>query len=598
MYYIFSASIEDNLIVSGSLSVSQSISASIFSGSFVGNGSGITGVTAVASASGITGNVQYNLSGALGSTSSFFYDVNAGTLVIGSSAFPNSKFHTDGNINSYIQNNIQNDNSGTSASADWVVTANNGNDTTNYGDFGINSSTYSDPLFSIYKPNSVYLYSQADELVIGTRSVKDMIFHAGGTTIADRAMVVRSSGSQKGYVGFLEGTTSNPTLLGKIHIVNEVDASGSFFADRYSSTVSPFLTLRRARGTVASPTAVQSNDSLGGIGWRGYGTTGFSANTRANILVRASQIWTDNNQGTNLSISLTPSNSTGSFESIRSNEYGLIVSQSNATVSGSTGLLTVVGGTMISQSGATELTDVNFRLRRTLQRVTGAVPTQRAVILDSPTYSFTGASTITTAATLAISGSPQAGTNATITNSHSLWIQTGSIRYDLGTGDATGDIYYRNISGSLQRLGIGADTQVLLVNGNIPSWGSVPQSGSFGNSYNYLHDNFETAYADANKNLATRLTTPSLTSGTYRLQYYCELQMLTTTMQPTVTAEYSGTVFGTFVGRTVNTANYFPLFFFTDVTISGIHTLDIYYQGSNTSTGRIRNRRVSIFRVA
>lgn len=69
-------------------------------------------------------------------------------------------------------------------------------------------------------------------------------------------------------------------------------------------------------------------------------------------------------------------------------------------------------------------------------------------------------------------------------------------------------------------------------------------------------------------------------------------------MQPTVTAEYSGTVFGTFVGRTVNTANYFPLFFFTDVTISGIHTLDIYYQGSNTSTGRIRNRRVSIFRVA
>ncbi len=61
----------------------------------------------------------------------------------------------------------------------------------------------------------------------------------------------------------------------------------------------------------------------------------------------------------------------------------------------------------------------------TSQHATGALTTQRFAVINAPTYSFVGASTITTAATLAITASPIAGTNATITNSYALWIQGG-----------------------------------------------------------------------------------------------------------------------------------------------------------------------------
>ena len=45
--------------------------------------------------------------------------------------------------------------------------------------------------------------------------------------------------------------------------------------------------------------------------------------------------------------------------------------------------------------------------------------------------------------------------------------------------DATGDIYYRNSSGFLARLGVGSNGQVLTTNGTIPSWGSAGGSGDF-----------------------------------------------------------------------------------------------------------------------
>lgn len=47
-----------------------------------------------------------------------------------------------GNINNYLQINIQNRNSGSNASSDIVATADIGTDTTNYIDMGINSSNY------------------------------------------------------------------------------------------------------------------------------------------------------------------------------------------------------------------------------------------------------------------------------------------------------------------------------------------------------------------------------------------------------------------------------------------------------------------------
>ena len=60
----------------------------------------------------------------------------------------------------------------------------------------------------------------------------------------------------------------------------------------------------------------------------------------------------------------------------------------------------------------------------------GALTNNRFFHLVAPTMAFDGASTVTNAATLAISGAPAAGTNATITNPYALWVESGLSRFD------------------------------------------------------------------------------------------------------------------------------------------------------------------------
>lgn len=73
---------------------------------------------------------------------------------------------------------------------------------------------------------------------------------------------------------------------------------------------------------------------------------------------------------------------------------------------------------------------VNYNLSATKQWATGAIATQREFLIQAPTYGFVAASTVTDAATLAITGAPIAGTNATLTRSMALWVQAGALRFD------------------------------------------------------------------------------------------------------------------------------------------------------------------------
>ena len=97
--------------------------------------------------------------------------------------------------------------------------------------------------------------------------------------------------------------------------------------------------------------------------------------------------------------------------------------------SGQSGIthFTLTPGADTNNGASVEATDVNFNLARTVQFATGALTTQRAMRIQAPTYSFVGASTITTASTLSISGAPVAGTNATITNKYALAIENNGI---------------------------------------------------------------------------------------------------------------------------------------------------------------------------
>lgn len=103
--------------------------------------------------------------------------------------------------------------------------------------------------------------------------------------------------------------------------------------------------------------------------------------------------------------------------------------------------LTVTGAADTGITASTERSDVYFNLNRTATWATGALATQRAVRIAAPTYAFVGASTITNAVTLDISGAPTAGANATITNSYALRVASGSSRFAGAVGmDSTLDV--------------------------------------------------------------------------------------------------------------------------------------------------------------
>ena len=103
-----------------------------------------------------------------------------------------------------------------------------------------------------------------------------------------------------------------------------------------------------------------------------------------------------------------------------------------ATVSGATDVFNFTTPASTNQTLSTETIGVRFNMSASIQHATGAITTQRDFVIDARTHSFVGASTITTAATLAISAAPIAGTNATITNGYALWLQSGSMLISSG----------------------------------------------------------------------------------------------------------------------------------------------------------------------
>lgn len=135
-----------------------------------------------------------------------------------------------GNTNSYAQLNIQNSNSGSSASSDVVATANNGTELVNYIDMGINSSTYSSGTIT-GGANNAYLYSTGNDFVVGNATAsKNLIFFTGGTATGNERMRITSGGNVgvgttsvnstldvNGSTGFAIATTTTSLTLGSSH---------------------------------------------------------------------------------------------------------------------------------------------------------------------------------------------------------------------------------------------------------------------------------------------------------------------------------------------------------------------------------------------
>jgi hypothetical protein len=113
-----------------------------------------------------------------------------------------------GERNGYLQFNIQNNSTGGQASTDIVATANNGTETTNYVNLGINGGGYNSANNILSGPNNGYLFSAGQDFVVGnSASSKSLILFTGGITTSNERMRITSAGK----VGI--GTTSPATTL-------------------------------------------------------------------------------------------------------------------------------------------------------------------------------------------------------------------------------------------------------------------------------------------------------------------------------------------------------------------------------------------------
>jgi hypothetical protein len=115
-----------------------------------------------------------------------------------------------GFINNYLQLNVHNKHAGVSSSSDIVATADNGSETNNYVDLGINSSTNTSGVFGSFR--DAYLYNLGEDFLIGAGTTgKSLKFLTGGTSeTANTRMVIDGDGS----VGI--GTTN--TTTGKVSV--------------------------------------------------------------------------------------------------------------------------------------------------------------------------------------------------------------------------------------------------------------------------------------------------------------------------------------------------------------------------------------------
>ena len=366
-----------------------------------------TGALVVVGGAGIGGNLNVygNITTATGNiitTSSGIFYGNSQTgegaiyagIPSGYTVLPQTITQFTANIPSYAQINFQNINSGSSASTDFVATADNGTDGSHYIDMGINSSTYNDPEYSAMLADDGYLYVRGDEeggnLVVGTATPGGVIrFISGGTdssnivatlyakntqstsTITGTFVVTGGTGiSQNLNVGgnvvidgnlTVQGTTT--TLNTSVLDVEDLNITVAKNSGSASAANGAGLTVEGASATLLYTFATDSwnvNKQFIGLGAEFANTTP-STNTTSGALIVAGGVGIGGsvNAGNAVfkAINNTPignaTPSTGAFTTLTTTgafvSSGNIVADSGTASTGTTtGALVVVGGAGVS----------------------------------------------------------------------------------------------------------------------------------------------------------------------------------------------------------------------------------------------------------
>jgi hypothetical protein len=280
----------------------------------------------------------------------------------------------------------QNLSNGTSASTDFIATANDGTDSTYYVDLGINSSTNNDSSFTVAAAHDAYLYAASGNLAIGTAtSGKNLTLFAGGTLAANVVATISATSFTatcpvKINLNASATAGSSPTMSGTDFQICGLDGTAArVILDGLGAN--GVITFRRADGTAVAPSAVASGDTLGTFNAIGYGATGYGNGARVNFGFYAAAAWTDTSQPTYVSLSTTAVGAAAQVERIRLQPSGNI--SIGTTSDDGINLLQVAGG--ISSAAPVVDANANAAAPTTGTTVTIATTTAHQIINPSGT---------------------------------------------------------------------------------------------------------------------------------------------------------------------------------------------------------------------
>lgn len=196
--------------------------------------------------------------GTVGIGASTFSATNPEQLLVDAGSTGNTSYQNvivgKGNTNSYAQLNIQNGNSGTGASSDVVATANNGSESVNFIDMGINSGGYS-ATGILGGANNAYLYSTGNDLVIGNSTEnKDVIFYTTVPTASSTEKLritgngVKVSGSVT--VAYRSGTGAYTILATDYVVLNTGGAATWTLPDPTTCAGRTYRLLNQGTGSI------------------------------------------------------------------------------------------------------------------------------------------------------------------------------------------------------------------------------------------------------------------------------------------------------------------------------------------------------------
>ena len=165
----------------------------------------------------------------------------------------NNIIDSNGSINNFLQFNIQNTSTGSSAESGYSATANNGTPTTNFMWMGINNSNFYNPqTYTVGGAGDTNLFGAGNDMfIVNNNATKAMYFLTGGSaTTTNTAMTILSNRN----VGI--GTTSPylPLSVAGGGVFSGDVRSSTFTATSTASSSIPFLT-----GGVGSDLTINTN---------------------------------------------------------------------------------------------------------------------------------------------------------------------------------------------------------------------------------------------------------------------------------------------------------------------------------------------------